>query len=98
MDGRATSAKALHIAKFNGHLVKNDPVTSRLATDRERNSFVEHAPVARAANKPAPAYDADGLGESAAATLKTIAKAEGIKGYISMKRDDLIDALVNVQA
>ncbi|MDK1017910.1 MAG: hypothetical protein QGD89_00685 [Actinomycetota bacterium] len=68
-------AKARHIAKFNGHLVKIDQVTFRLATDDELASFEEHVPVARAAN------------------LKTIAEAEGVKGYSSMKKADLFDAL-----
>jgi hypothetical protein len=54
---------------------------------------VGHVPVARAANKPVSKYDADELGESTADNLKSIAKAEGIKGYSSMKKDELIDAL-----
>ena len=78
--------------------MKIGSVTFRLATDDEPASFKEHVPVARAANKPAPAYSAEELDESTAANLKTIAKAEGIKGYSSMKKDDLIDALVNVKA
>ena len=95
MDEGEARAKARHIAKVNGHLVKIDSVTFRLATDNELGSSEEHVPVARAANKPAPAYSAEELSESTAATLKTIAKAEGIKGYSSMKKDDLIDALVD---
>ena len=98
MDEGEARARARHIAKFNGHLVKIDQVTFRLATDDELASFKEHVPLARAANKPAPAYTAEELDDSSAANLKTIAKAEGIKGYSSMKKDDLIDALVNVKA
>lgn len=98
MDEAEARAKARHIAKFNGHLVKIENRTFRLATDKELSAFVDYVPVARAANKPAPRYDADELGESTTANLKNIAKAEGHKGDSSMKKDDLINALVNVKA
>ena len=91
MEEAEARAKARHIAKFNGHLVKIDQVTFRLATDDERANFVEHVPVSRVAKKSKPAVDE--MNRMTVKDLRSLASGFGVTGTRVMKKVELVDAI-----